>query len=106
MTSNSWSREVCPRAGLLVFFPAWLSHSVTPLYDGVDGDPERRGQLQRAEVDSLAATSRRTGFNHSDRLGQRIAIAFNAWRGEGGVRLPVKRAPPQLRAAFLLGSWP
>ena len=25
------SRTICPRSGLLVLFPAWLSHSVTPL---------------------------------------------------------------------------
>jgi uncharacterized protein (TIGR02466 family) len=28
------SRTICPRAGLLVMFPAWISHSVTPLLAG------------------------------------------------------------------------
>ena len=27
------SRTICPRAGLLVMFPAWVSHSVTPLLE-------------------------------------------------------------------------
>ena len=47
------ARQICPRAGLLVLFPSWLSHGVTPV------DPE----ANEAE-------------------GTRVAVAFNVHGAE------------------------
>lgn len=35
------AREICPQAGLLVMFPAWLSHGVNPIDDDGEGDEAR-----------------------------------------------------------------
>ena len=34
------AREICPRPGLLVMFPSWLSHGVVPLDGDEGGDAE------------------------------------------------------------------
>ena len=53
------AREVCPRSGLLVMFPAWLSHGVTPL------------EAEDEEEDADAGG-----------LGGRVAVAFNVHGAE------------------------
>ena len=78
------SRTVCPRAGLLVLFPAWLSHSVTPLFESVGADPEA-GQKQEAEevgVDAYGRSSGRASTGARGALGRRLAVAFNVHGAE------------------------
>ena len=52
------ARQICPKTGLLVLFPAWLSHGVTPV------DPE----TNEAEGET------------------RVAVAFNVHGAERGLR--------------------
>ena len=81
------SRTVCPRAGLLVLFPAWLSHSVTPLFESAGADPEagQRRQLEEeaeeADVDAYGRSGR-TSTGARGALGRRLAVAFNVHGAE------------------------
>lgn len=65
----SESRQVCPTAGLLVLFPAWVPHSVTPL--------EADGAVN-ATCDADGSSRASPG------AAGRIAVAFNVHTAEQG----------------------
>ena len=67
------SRLVCPRAGMLVLFPAWLPHSVVPLSEQEASQTEQQQQ--------------HGGGKEGLRLGSgaplsRVAVAFNVHGGQ------------------------